>query len=433
MSTNGTSGRMTRRNLLGLGALGLVAGCTGPGRNDTRTSPGDGTDASGAGTDGERERLRDPTRTRREIPIDTEDLPRFVDHNFVDVDRIASITKFRGFGGHDYSWGTEHGFLSHNAPETCRVMKYYVTERRGVLPWEPGELTLYAPVDGTIVNVDRWEDPDGASWHRDFKFSIRSTTYPQVYFTFFHVDPHEHVVEGYEATEGEDLGAHIGPEIAVELWDAEEHGARLVPWFELVTDEVFEEYRERGASSRDDFYISREERDATPFICADETGHGDFVGKVGMTREEFHEWTRDRRNTEFVFDPLPPHPRVTAINELMDAFDEALLAADEGALRELFTPVVYTRGINRRDPPRDGPTIGREAVVETLVGFHADGPPTIRTTQRDIGFGIHHTVMPDVSDEYYEVDFGNTRRWFTFGYEDVGGNEWVINRLGGLE
>jgi hypothetical protein len=44
----------------------------------------------------------------------------------------------------------------------------------------------------------------------------------------------------------------------------------LVSYFNVMTDDVFQEYEARGASSRDRFVITAAERDADPLTCEGE-------------------------------------------------------------------------------------------------------------------------------------------------------------------
>lgn len=44
-------------------------------------------------------------------------------------------------------------------------------------------------------------------------------------------------------------------------------GPRFISYFEIMTDEVFQAYRDRGATTRNQFIITKEERDADPLTC----------------------------------------------------------------------------------------------------------------------------------------------------------------------
>jgi hypothetical protein len=72
---------------------------------------------------------------------------------------------------------------------------------------------------------------------------------------------------------GQLLGTHYGSntdaDVAVGVNSTE--GYRLVSWFEVINDGVFDEFRAAGIGSRDDMIISRAARDADPLSCNGET------------------------------------------------------------------------------------------------------------------------------------------------------------------
>jgi len=57
----------------------------------------------------------------------------------------------------------------------------------------------------------------------------------------------------------------------IALWVNTPQGAKLVSYFEAVTDDLFNHYIVRGVDSRQDFIITREQRDADPLLCDGET------------------------------------------------------------------------------------------------------------------------------------------------------------------
>jgi hypothetical protein len=48
-------------------------------------------------------------------------------------------------------------------------------------------------------------------------------------------------------------------------------GSKLVSYFDAITDEVFQEYQERGIESRQDMIISKDERNQDQLTCQGET------------------------------------------------------------------------------------------------------------------------------------------------------------------
>ena len=73
--------------------------------------------------------------------VDADGIPMFVEINYIELDKIHSISKFRSAVGHDYSDAFEH----------CRSMKHYF-EPRGDVDWST--IKIFAPVTGTITRVD---------------------------------------------------------------------------------------------------------------------------------------------------------------------------------------------------------------------------------------------------------------------------------------
>jgi len=72
--------------------------------------------------------------------LDKNPIPRFVRVNFIDVGRMARISRFRSAAGADYSDDVEH----------CRSMLHYF-EPRGDLDGQ--SLDMFSPVDGTIAGI----------------------------------------------------------------------------------------------------------------------------------------------------------------------------------------------------------------------------------------------------------------------------------------
>ena len=70
-------------------------------------------------------------------------------------------------------------------------------------------------------------------------------------------------------TAGDPLGTHYrstgNSDIAVGIVTPD--GYMLVSYFDVMTDDVFQSYEARGASSRSDFIITATERDADPLTC----------------------------------------------------------------------------------------------------------------------------------------------------------------------
>jgi biotin carboxyl carrier protein len=210
--------------------------------------------------------------------------PRFVEHNFMDLDHVDRISKFRGAYGHDYSSSDE---------ETCRSMKHYLVFDSRNNRTMSAETMYYAPVDGTVVAV-RYDDRDPA----DARVQVVSSEYPSVLFRYHHIDPN--VTEGQRVDAGQPIGhvtlTHSGGEIAVaQYWNGT---SQQVSFFKIASDEVFQQYRERGVESRSQLVFSEQHRDDNPLVCPDDSDHY-FAGRkdVDESTESFHEWVSE---TQFV-------------------------------------------------------------------------------------------------------------------------------------
>ncbi len=184
--------------------------------------------------------------------LDTRGVPRFIARDYLDVSRIAAISKFRSAEGHDYSDGVE----------TCRSMKHYF---RPADPWRSASIPIASPIAGRIGAVDQeWA---GA------QIAIVSSEFPAFRVILFHVNATVALIEGLPLEAGQALGTHIGEQTWSDVAVAVEtlQGRRLVSWFDAITDDAFERYRARGLVSRGDAIITRAARDAAPLSCAGET------------------------------------------------------------------------------------------------------------------------------------------------------------------
>lgn len=184
--------------------------------------------------------------------IDKDGIPKFVDKNYIDLTNIYRISKFRSSVGHDYSDAIEH----------CRSMKHYF-EPKGDVDWS--SIKIYSPVTGVITRVEQ-------EWSGT-KIEIASDKYPAFRFAIFHINTLGFKVDD-KVVSGQQLGTHIGSQtysdISVIVNDPTRQG-RMISYFEVITDNVFNQYSSRGISSRENLIISKVERDANPLTCNGDT------------------------------------------------------------------------------------------------------------------------------------------------------------------
>jgi len=181
--------------------------------------------------------------------IDKNGIPKFVKTDYIQLEKIYRISKFRSSVGHDYS----------DAFEDCRSMKHYF-EPYGDLDWST--IKIYSPVTGKITRVEQ-------EW-AGTKIEIESEEHPAFRFSIFHINtPVSYNIDD-QVSAGEELGTHIGiqtmSDIAVMVNDPTKQG-RMISYFEVLTDAVFIGYSERGVSTREMLIISKEVRDSNPLFC----------------------------------------------------------------------------------------------------------------------------------------------------------------------
>jgi hypothetical protein len=185
--------------------------------------------------------------------IEKDGIPKFIGANYIELDKIFQISKYRSSFGHDYSDGFEQ----------CRSMKHYFEPRNDV-DWST--IKIYSPVNGKIVFLEQ-------EW-AGLKIEMTCNEYPAFRICIFHVNPLVPINLGDTVFIGEQLGTHIGSQtmsdIAVFANDPA-HRRRMVSYFEVITDDVFDEYVTKGVNTRQSMIISKEERDANPLTCNGET------------------------------------------------------------------------------------------------------------------------------------------------------------------
>jgi hypothetical protein len=188
--------------------------------------------------------------------IEKDGIPKFVTANYIELDKIFRISKFRSSGGHDYSDAFEH----------CRSMKHYFEPKSNV-DWT--SIKIFSPVTGKITRVEQ-------EW-AGTKIEIASGDYPAFRFSIFHINTTKQYSIDELVTAGEQLGTHIGAQtlsdVALIVNDPTRQG-RMISYFDVISDAVFTQYQSRGVNARDDMKISKALRDANPLTCSGET----FVG-----------------------------------------------------------------------------------------------------------------------------------------------------------
>jgi hypothetical protein len=184
------------------------------------------------------------------------DTLRFVAVDYIELGKIARITKFRSSEGHDYS----------DNFESCRSMKHYF-QPKGEVDWS--SIAIFSPVDGQVIRtLQEWAG---------LQVQIKSSLHPDIHFIIFHINPASSIAVGDVVTAGQQLGSHIGSQtmsdIAVGM--DTQAGWKLISYFDVMTDSLFGRYVARGVANREALIISKEARDADTLTCQD----GQFLNR----------------------------------------------------------------------------------------------------------------------------------------------------------
>lgn len=203
------------------------------------------------------------------VKVDTNNPPKFIQADFIDLSKIYSISKYRSAEGHDFSGNGE----------TCRSMKHYFTPQidttikpekaadgRSIPPRPDGvhDITIYSPVDGAITDIAEERLPVGEQLY------IKPTNAQDYTVRLFHVYKSDDIKKGSVLKAGQKIGVISGysaTDIAVE-------GGRgqYVSYFQVMPDNLFAAYQQRGLKTRDDLIISKAYRDAHPIPCNQNQG-----------------------------------------------------------------------------------------------------------------------------------------------------------------
>lgn len=203
---------------------------------------------------------------RPAFTLDADNPPKFVTADFIELNKTFSVSKFRSGAGHDFSKGGE----------TCRSMKHYFMPQMddapdnsrsdNGLPVPPNgkdDISIFSPVDGKVISISEEQTPIGK------QVAIIPDSAAGYKVRLFHIYLNDDIKTGTKVTAGEKIGvigAYQGTDIAIEA-NSVIGGGKFVSYFDVMTDELFEEYKKRGVKDKKDLIISKEERDAKPLEC----------------------------------------------------------------------------------------------------------------------------------------------------------------------
>jgi len=217
------------------------------------------------------------------VKVDVNNPPKFVQADFIDLSKIYSISKFRSGEGHDFSGNGE----------TCRSMKHYFTPQvdvtikpekaedgRSIPPKPDGvhDIDIFSPVDGKITDITSERLPVGEQIY------IEPTNAADFTIRLFHIYKIDGLKKGMTVKAGQKIGVISG----YSATDISVEGGRyqFVSYFQVMPEDIFSAYQKRGATSRDDFIISKAYRDTHPIPCnQDDKGDQAFYYPEGYDHE----------------------------------------------------------------------------------------------------------------------------------------------------
>jgi hypothetical protein len=165
--------------------------------------------------------------------------PKFVTHDWIELEKIDRIGKFHSTLGHGFS---------HQGDDSPYSDKHYYKASYDYLGTDYN-VSIFSPVDGVIaqLSMDSHEFPDGTVQGK--KMQIISAMKPSIWFIFFHINVTE-VKLGQFVKAGDLLGYgdfRFGASIDIAVM----RYGQYISWFDIVSDDLFKQYQARGISSRD--------------------------------------------------------------------------------------------------------------------------------------------------------------------------------------
>lgn len=204
--------------------------------------------------------------------IDPDNPPKFIQADFVELNKVFLISKFRSGTGHDFSQGSG---------ETCRSMKHYFStmdlnqpdykQQGGMdktqmpMPAIDKDAKIFSPVDGTLQVVNS----DQVQFNQEL--TVTDDKYPDIRIRMMHVQLAPGVKDG-KVKAGQLIGLVLANQsfdmaINVDQNNGKDKKEGYISYLAAMPDDIFAKYQARGVTSRDEMIITKAYRDAHPFSC----------------------------------------------------------------------------------------------------------------------------------------------------------------------
>jgi hypothetical protein len=187
--------------------------------------------------------------------IDKQGIPQFIAYDYIELDKIMQISRFRSDAGHI--------FIDDFETEASGSMKHYFVPLAAV---DPAAIKIYSPVDGTIAKLT-------LEW-AGYLVEITPQDYPAFSIWIFHVNLNGNLHVGSKLSAGQELGTHLGAQTQsdVAVWvNTPGNRRKLLSYFEVMPIDIFLLYQNRGVAQREDLIIPKDAAEAEQiYIDADE-------------------------------------------------------------------------------------------------------------------------------------------------------------------
>lgn len=198
------------------------------------------------------------TRTPWETyDIETLGIPLFIGADCIELSKMEKVSKFRSGHGFDYS----------DDFETCRSMKHSFDLKPGE---NPATCQIFAPFDGTVIgSLEDWE---GTTLWKGTTIGFQPDSNKAFWLLIYHVNLDPLLQVGDHVSAGQLLGKPQKDDggTTVAVWVHTPGGDKLISYFQVISNNIFALYQQRGMNSREAAIISKAERDAHPLTCQGE-------------------------------------------------------------------------------------------------------------------------------------------------------------------
>lgn len=197
--------------------------------------------------------------------------------NFTELDKIEKISKYRSCAGHTT--------VPQDEREMKRSMKHYFSVKPEYLGGDT--VDIYSPYDGFVTGIreDRAEGLEGEIWIAPKNIFAVLPPIGRWSFSIQHIYIRDGLKRGSEVKAGELIGhAAVATENRSTFDVVYAKGSitpkRIDNWmgpfadldsiFNHMSEKIFAQYQEKGISSKEEFIISKEERDQNPCTYKDD-------------------------------------------------------------------------------------------------------------------------------------------------------------------